>query len=40
MKTEINSDSVFIGGKEYVPKDSNQQASSVDGLQPAFLFKS
>ncbi len=21
-KTEINSDSVFIGGKEYVPKDS------------------
>lgn len=22
MKTEINSDSVFIGGKEFVPKDS------------------
>lgn len=33
MKTEINSDSVFIGGKEYVPKtEANNLAQKVDGM--------
>jgi hypothetical protein len=32
MKTEINSDSVFIGGIEYVPKSSNQLAEELNGM--------
>lgn len=32
MKTEINQDSVFIGGMEYTPKDSNKLAYSCDKL--------
>lgn len=31
MKTEINTDSVFIGGKEFVPKDSKQISPNYTG---------
>lgn len=32
MKTEISSDSVFIGGVEYAPKSNSNLAPLVDGL--------
>lgn len=36
-KTEINSDSVFIGGKEYVPKDQVKTQEVVGDLKIVIL---